>query len=182
MPENVFRYLFIIPVILSGCDERERQLRGWQQEQVAELQKQSQENAAAARALVEADAASRKQFVELEQGLQAERRELTQQYAAVDADRKALASARERVPLLATAFQGLAALLLGLAALVVCGRLLGRTSEVGEMTELEETLILTVAGETNPFGEIRLQLRESAADPAIEAAEPEPATAIAADS
>lgn len=182
MPDSALRYLFIIPILLSGCDERERQLRTWQQDQVAELQKQSQENTAAARALVEADAASRRQFVELEQGLQAERRELTEQYAAVDADRKALTVARERVPLLATAFQGLAALLLGLAALVVCGRLLGRSAEVGEMTELEETLILTVAGETNPFEEIRLQLRERAGGPAIESCEPEPAAAIAAES
>ena len=57
MPDNALRYLFIIPILLSGCDDRERQLRTWQQEQAAELQRQSQDNTAAARALVEADAA-----------------------------------------------------------------------------------------------------------------------------
>ena len=181
MPENALRYLFIIPIILSGCDERERQLRGWQQEQVTELQKQSSENSAAARALVEADAASRKQFVELEQGLQAERRELSEQFSAVDADRKALASARERVPLLATAFQGIAALLLGGAALFVCYRLLSRSSDPAEPSELEETLILAVAGETELFEDVRLRLREPTA-PAIESAETETATALASES
>jgi hypothetical protein len=177
MPENVFRYLFIIPIILSGCDERERQLRGWQQEQVTELQKQSQENTAAARALVEADAASRKQFVELEQGLQAERRDLSQQYAAVDTDRKALAAARERVPLLATALQGIAALLLGGAALFVCYRLLSHSPDPAQPSELEETLILAVAGETELFDEVRLHLREPTALP-IESSEAEAVTAL----
>ena len=89
MPDHSLRYLFLVPILLSGCDDKERQLRTWQQEQVTELQRQSQENTAAARALVEADAASRRQFVELEQGVQTERRELSEQYVAVDADRKA---------------------------------------------------------------------------------------------
>jgi len=177
MPNNALRYLFIIPILLSGCDDRERQLRTWQQEQAAELQRQSQDNTAAARALVEADAASRRQFVELEQAVQAERRELTEQYAVVDADRKALAAARERVPLLATAFQGLAALLLGLA-LLVCGRLLGRSSDPGEASDLEETLILAVAGESDLFEDVRLRLREPTESPAIEQADPDAKTAL----
>jgi len=178
MPDNVLRYLFIIPILLSGCDDRERQLRTWQQEQAAELQRQSQDNTAAARALVEADAASRRQFVELEQGLQSERRELSEQYAAIDADRKALTAARERVPLLATAFQGLAALLLGLAALVVCGRLLGSSPVPGEASELEETLILAVAGESDLLEDVHLRLREPTKSPAIEQADPDVETAL----
>jgi len=178
MPDNALRYLFIIPILLSGCDDKERQLRTWQQEQAAELQRQSQDNTAAARALVEADAASRRQFVELEQGLQAERRELTELFVAVDADRKELAAARERVPLLATAFQGLAAILLGLAALVVCGRLLGRSADPGEASELEETLILAIAGESDLFEDVRLRLREPTAASAIEQSDSDVATAL----
>ena len=58
---------------------------------------------------------------------------------------------RERVPLLATAFQGLAALALGISALWVCDRLLGRLNADDDATELEETLILSVAGESDLF-------------------------------
>ena len=135
----VFMILFLV-----GCDDEEQKLRNWQQEQVAQLQQQSQENSAAARALVEADAESRRQFLALEQSVHEERREV--------------AAARERVPLLATAFQGLAALALGISALWVCNRLLGRLSADDDAAELEETLILSVAGESDLFTESRIRI------------------------
>lgn len=150
------RFVFILALLLTmcvGCDDEEKKLREWQQQQVDQLQRQAQENSAAARALVEADAASRRQFVALEQSVQAERRDLSGQYTALDADRKAVAAARERVPLLATALQGLAALALGSAALWVCCRLLSRMPDDAGAAELEETLILSLAGESDLLAE-----------------------------
>lgn len=166
------RYLFLLLILtlsVVGCDNEEKKLRTWQQEQVDQLQRQSQENSGASRALVEADAESRRQFVALEQSVQAERRELSGQYSALEADRKEVAAARERVPLLATAFQGLAALALGAAALWVCSRMLGRLSTDDDTGELEETLILSLAGESDLLSEQSVLLKppdETAALPA----------------
>jgi hypothetical protein len=144
MPDlRQFVFIFMIAFVI-GCDDEEEKLRTWQQEQVNQLQQQSQENSAAARALVEADAESRRQFLALEQSVHEERREV--------------AAARERVPLLATAFQGLAALALGISALWVCNRLLGRLSADDDAAELEETLILSVAGESDLFAESRIRI------------------------
>jgi hypothetical protein len=154
MPEAGFvLFLSLVLVMCVGCDDQEKNLRDWQQRQVDQLQRQSQENSAAARALVEADAESRRQFAALEQSIQAERQELAGQYSTLEADRKAVALAREQVPLLATAFQGLAALALGIAALWVCGRLLSRRPDDEGAAELEETLILSLAGESDLFAE-----------------------------
>ena len=44
-------FLIVLVLAVAGCDEEEKQPRTWQQEQVAELNRQSQENSAAARAL-----------------------------------------------------------------------------------------------------------------------------------
>ena len=169
MPDIRFvLFLSLILVICLGCDDEEKKLREWQQQQVDQLQRQSQENSAAARALVEADAQSRRQFVALEQSVQAERQQLAGQYTALDADRKAVTAARERVPLLATAFQGLAALTLGIAALWVCGRLLGRMSSDDDVGQLEETLILSLAGETDLFADEKPLLQSPPEIPVIE--------------
>ena len=171
--------LFLVLLVCVGCDDEEKKLREWQQQQVDQLQRQSQENSAAARALVEADAASRRQFVALEQSVQAERRDLSGQYSALDADRKAVAAARERVPLLATALQGLAALALGSAALWVCCRLLSRMPDEAGAAELEETLILSLAGESDLLAEPRALLKRPASVPALTAAESDTAAAPA---
>ena len=129
---------FLLLVCCLGCDDDEQRMRDW-----------SRENSATAQALVEADAESRKQFTTLQQSVQAERQNLADRYTALETDRKAVAAARERVPLLATALQGLAALALGAAALWVCVRLLGNLPDDQGAAELEETLILTLTGESN---------------------------------
>jgi hypothetical protein len=159
MPEfrNVFPILLLSPLLLLpsllGCDSDERKLRSWQQEQVTELQRQSKENSAAAQALVVADAASRRQFVALEHAVQAERQALADQYTALESDRKMLDALRQRMPLVATLFQGMAVLMLGTVVLWVCGRLLGRASSDDGATELEETLILSITGESDLLAE-----------------------------
>jgi hypothetical protein len=134
-----------------GCDDDEQKMQDW-----------SRENSAAAHALVEADAESRKQFTALQQSVQIERQTLANGYTALEADRKAVAAARERVPLLATALQGVAALALGGAALWVCVRLLGNLPDDQGAAELEETLILTLAGESNLLAESPPLLKQSA--------------------
>lgn len=169
MPDIRFvLFLSLMLVFCLGCDDEEKKLREWQQQQVDQLQRQSQENSAAARALVEADAQSRHQFVALEQSVQTERQQLAGQYTTLDADRKAVAAARERVPLLATTLQGLAALALGIAALWICGRLLGRMASDDDVGQLEETLILSLAGETDLFADEKPRLQSPPNIPVIE--------------
>lgn len=106
MPPIVRLTLLLLLILLVGCDDREQQLRTWQQEQVTQTQRHAQENAATTHALVAAEAESRRQFLELEQDLQNQRNVLEQ-------DRQAVATAHERVPLLAVALQGTGAVLLG---------------------------------------------------------------------
>lgn len=138
MPDvRLFLSLFLLLLCCLGCDN-EQKMRDW-----------SRENSAAAQALVEADAESRKQFTTLQQSVQVERQTLADGHTALEADRKEVAAARERVPLLATALQGLAALALGTAALWVCVRLLGNLPDDQGAAELEESLILTLTGESN---------------------------------
>lgn len=146
---------FLLLVCCFGCDDDEQQMRDW-----------SRENSAAAQALVEADAESRRQFTALQQSVQTERQTIADGYTALEADRKAVAAARERVPLLATALQGVAALALGGAALWVCLRLLGSLPDDQGASELEETLILTLAGESTLLAEPPL-IEQSARAPVL---------------
>ena len=141
--------LLVLAVTLSclGCDERDADLRRWQQNQVEQLQRQAQENSAASRALVAADADSRRQFVALEQSLHDERRELQARHAALEAERQAIALARERLPLLANLLEGTATVTLGILALAICLKLLGGFGNETSSAALEEALILSAVGE-----------------------------------
>ncbi len=112
-----------LPLLMIGCSD-ERQLRQWQQQQVEQLQEQAQQNAEASRTLIETDSKARQELVAIQRDLQTDQHELARQRDLLDADRKDVAETRARVPLLATAFQGLAALLLCSVALAVCGYLL----------------------------------------------------------
>ncbi|QDU24954.1 hypothetical protein ETAA8_00150 [Anatilimnocola aggregata] len=144
MPPIVRFPLLLLLTLSVGCDDREQQLRIWQQEQVTQIQRHAQENAATTNALVAADAESRKQFLELEQDLQNQRNVLEQ-------DRQAVATARERVPLLAVALQGTSAVLLGILALGVTGYLLTRAQSDDGAVELEETLLMELCSESMLF-------------------------------
>ncbi len=146
----------IIPIVLSllilmiGCSD-ERQLRQWQQQQVEQLQEQAQQNAEASRTLVETDSKARQELVAMQRDLQTDQHEMARQRDLLDADRKDVAEARERVPLLATALQGLAGLLLCGVALAVCSYLLRGLSKDTGAEELEDLLVLDIAGETQVF-------------------------------
>ena len=141
MPPNVRLLLLILLTFLVGCDDRERELRQWQQEQMKQIQRHAQENAETTRTLVAANAESRKQFLALDQDLQNQRNHLEQ-------ERQAVATARERVPLLAAALKGTCAILLGILALGVTGYLLTRVQHDDGSTELEETLLLELSSES----------------------------------
>ena len=141
MPTIVRLLLLILLTFLVGCDDRERELRQWQQEQMKQIQKHAQENAETTRTLVTANAESRKQFLALEQDLQNQRNHLEQ-------DRQAVATARERVPLLAALLKGTCAILLGILSLGVTGYLLTRVQHDDGSTELEETLLLELSSES----------------------------------
>lgn len=138
--------LVLFTLLAAGCDDKERQLRIWQQEQVAQVQQHAQQNADTTRALVSSQAESRREFLSLE-------RDLARSRDTLEADRQAVAAARQRLPLLATALQGIGAILLGILALGVCGYLLVSARQTDPSGELEETLLLELAGESALFEE-----------------------------
>jgi len=160
--------VILCSVLLTGCDEREQQLHRWQQEQVAQVQQHAQQNADATRALITAQAESRREFFGLE-------RDLAQRRDALEADRQAVAAARQRVPLLANFLQGSGLVVLGALALLICGYLLVAARRNDPGSELEETLLLELGGESTLLtasstalpSEEALQLANSAT-PAVE--------------
>lgn len=163
MPPIVRFPLLLLLTLLVGCDDQEQQLRIWQQEQVTQIQRHAQENAATTNALVVAEAESRRQFLELEQDLQNQRNVLEQ-------DRQAVATARERVPLLAAALQGTSAILLGILALGVTGYLLTRAGRDDGAAELEETLLMELSNESVLFPALRTVVSGPDSVPALTAA------------
>lgn len=158
--------LMLLTMALTGCDKDE-QLRKWQQQQVELLQQQARENAEAARELVKADAQARQEVAVIHHELQSERIEVGQQRDALEADRKEVATARQRVPLMAAAFQGGAVLLTCALGLGVCGWLLSGLSKCDTDSELEDLLVLEVGGESTPLSSSR-RLDSPTITPAIE--------------
>ncbi len=163
MPSIFQLTLLLLLILLVGCDDQEQELRTWQREQVTQIQRHAQENAATTNALVAAEAESRRQFLELEQDLQNQRNVLEQ-------DRQAVATARERVPLLAVALQGTSAVLLGILALGVTGYLLTRAQSDNGAGELEETLLMELSNETVLFPALRTAVSAPDSVPALTAA------------
>ncbi len=165
--------LMLLAMALTGCD-KEDQLRKWQQQQVEQLQQQARENAEAARELVKADAQARQEVAVIHRDLQSERIEIGQQRDALEADRKEVATARQRVPLMAAAFQGGAVLLACTLGLGVCGWLLSGLSKRDADGELEDMLVLEVGGEPTPLSASRrLQSDSPTITPAIELQHPD---------
>ncbi len=165
MPPIVrFPLLLLLLILLVGCDDQAQQLRTWQQEQVTQIQRHAQENVATTHALVAAEAENRRQFLELEQDLQNQRNVLEQ-------DRQAVATARERVPLLAAALQGSSAILLGILALGVTGYLLTRAHRDDGASELEETLLMELSSESVLFHEFPSILPAPTPIPALTSAD-----------
>lgn len=162
--------LFLV-LALTGCDKEEK-LRAWQQQQVEQLQQQARENSETARELVKADAQARQEVAVIHRDLQSERIEVGHQRDALESDRKDVASARERVPLLATAFQGGAVLLTCALGLGVCGWLLSGVSKPDSDGELEDLLVLEVGGESTPLSSSR-RLDSPTITPAIELQHPD---------
>ena len=163
--------LLLLAMALMGCD-KEEQLRKWQQQQVEQLQQQARENAEAARELVKADTQARHEVAVIHHELQSERIEIGQQRDALESDRKEVANARQRVPLMAAAFQGGAVLLTCALGLGVCGWLLSGLSKSDSGGELEDLLVLEVGGESTPLSSSR-RLDSPTITPAIEHQHPD---------
>jgi len=166
--------MLLFAIALMGCD-KEEQLRKWQQQQVDQLQQQARENAEAARELVKADAQARQEVAVIHHELQSERIEIGQQRDALESDRKEVATARQRVPLMTSAFQGGAVLLTCALGLGVCGWLLSGLSKSDSGGELEDLLVLEVGGEPTPLSSSR-RLDSPTITPAIEHQQPNPHT------
>ncbi len=165
--------MLFLALALTGCDKEEK-LRAWQQQQVEQLQQQARENAEAARELVKADAQARQEVAVIHHELQSERIEIGQQRDALETDRKEVATARQRVPLIATAFQGGAVLLTCALGLGVCGWLLSGVSKPDSDGELEDLLVLEVGGERTPLSSsLRLKSDTPTITPAIEHQHPD---------
>lgn len=141
-------FILLLLCVVAGCEDVDSQQRSRERDQVDMLQEQAREQTQAARALVEADAEARKQLVILERELQAERHDLSQQRAALEQERMRVSAARDRLPLLSAAWQGTGVLLLGIVALAICGILLRGASTEPVEQELEDLLLLEVAGES----------------------------------
>jgi hypothetical protein len=155
----------LVAIAFAGCSNDEGEFHRWRQAQIDRLQQQAQENSAASRALVEADAESRKQFVLLEQTLEQQRSQVLAGHEALEQDRRSLAAARERIPLLAAALEGSVTAALIVVTFWLCGRLLLPETDGAVAGELEEQLLLSVAGEsyllTAPDASPRLAAEES---------------------
>jgi hypothetical protein len=163
--------LLLLAMALTGCD-KEEQLRKWQQQQVEQLQQQARENSEAARELVKADTQARQEVAVIHHELQSERIEIGQQRDALESDRKEVATARQRVPLMAAAFQGGAVLLTCALGLGVCGWLLSGLSKRDADGELEDMLVLEVGGKSTPLSSSR-RLDAPTITPAIELQHPD---------
>ncbi len=157
----------LLLLLLTGCDAQQRQLHTWQQEQVAEVQLQAQHNAETTRSLVGAQAENQREFLRLQQ-------DLARQREALEADRQAVALARQRLPLVAAAFEGAAATVLGILALGVAGYLLLNAGRAEPSAEIEEVLLLEIAGESNLLRKQLPALSVPSGSPAISPPEAQP--------
>jgi hypothetical protein len=143
----------------SSSDERyvelSQQSVARQAEQNHEIAQQSQKVAEATHELVQADARARAELIEaqrsLEEGLQAERSKLDNERDKLELDRQALATAKEREPIIANAIWS-AALLVAVVLPLVLGIYLIRTVGIdGPSHDLAELLVYELTSEQSPL-------------------------------
>ena len=154
-----FARMILIPVILAiaGCESSDHRLARMAEETTREqaqqnerLAEQHHEIAQASRQLIEAGAESRAEFHELTQDLHAERSEVGRQRDRLEDERKQLATARQRDPLIASAVLQIGLGLLCLLPLLVCVYVLravtsGTTDDNPQA--LAELLVLDITSE-----------------------------------
>lgn len=125
-------------VVLSGCDEDERQKASRAQAEVAE----------ASRQLVQADAKARGEIVALQRDLQQGQAELGRQRDQLEDDRRQYADDRNRDPILANAILGVGTILACLLPLILCIALVLSLRDRSETeSTLTEILVEEIAGE-----------------------------------
>lgn len=128
--------LLAVPLMV-GCpsdDARIAQMAVEQANRQAEQSKQTtelqQQVAAGARELVKADSEARRELVTLQRDVQSERAEVGQQRDSLEAERRSIAAARHRDPIIAQSVAACGAIVSCLLPLVLCWWLLrGPTAE-----------------------------------------------------
>jgi hypothetical protein len=109
-PLFLFLLLGALLVVLSGCDEDERQKTSHAQAEVAE----------ASRQLVQADAKARGEIVGLQRDLQQGQDDVGRQRDQLENDRRQVADQRNRDPILANAILDVGMILACLLPLILC--------------------------------------------------------------
>jgi hypothetical protein len=121
----------LLTALVVGCESNDerlvqatREADQRQAEQNHAMAKQNHEIAQATKQLVAADAESRKELVKMERDLQAERSAVGAQRDMLESERREIAEARQRDPLIAEALTGACMLLACVLPLLLVGYLL----------------------------------------------------------
>ena len=158
MLRNIARMIVIMMMlVIAGCESSDHRLARMaeattreQAQQNERLAEQHHEIAQASRQLIEADAQVRAEFHELTQDLNAERLEITRQRDRLEDERKQLAAARQRDPVIASAILQIGVGLLCLLPLLVCIYVLRAVTQgSGDENQhaLTELLVLDITSE-----------------------------------
>lgn len=135
--------------------------------QATSVAEQSKDVTETARELVKSDAEARREMIDattkLQSGLHTERRNIDRQHEKLDDERKQIAAARHRDPIIASALEGFGLILACLLPLVVCVFVLRQMrDESGDERALGEMLALEFASDQptllpiSPFAPARL--------------------------
>ena len=159
--------LLTVALTMSSCDSRDervvemaRESSQRQAEQNQQMARLSEQVAETSKRLVEEDAKARTEMVGVHRELQKERSEVGFQRDSLEADRRQLADARQREPIVAAAITTTGLLLACLAPLVIawlCLRQAGKSNadaDVAEMLTLDLTAdepLLTAASAPRPL-------------------------------
>lgn len=152
MPLTRLSSLIVVLMMIAGCESSDERLARMAEEttrqqaqQNERLAEQHHEIAQASRQLVEADAKARAEFGQLTRGLQTERFEIGHQRDAMEEERRQLARARQRDPIIATAVLQVGLVIACLLPLLVCIYVLRAVTSgdtAGDSQALSELLVL----------------------------------------
>ena len=139
----------VVVLVIAGCrdDENERLAdqaeRNLERQSAQELRNMEvhREVAEGTRRLVEADAAARQEIVALHRDVQLERSELGRQRDLLELDRRDVANARNREPVIAEAIQAVGLMLACAIPLLIAWQILRRSDAGDENAVMAELLV-----------------------------------------
>ena len=173
MSRTLLRVLIVVlaplaTIPLGGCDEDERLTRmateaaDRQAAQNQEMSRLNREVAEGTKRLVEANAQTQKELAALQHDLQADQAEIGRQRDLLETERKQVAAARRRDPIIANAITGVGLALACMLPLLLCWYLLRSVRDETDDTLVAEVLIQELASDTPrllpPFEEHRTSL------------------------